>query len=168
MILDRLSLCDFRAYRGLHEVELSPQVKYGNQRPIILFGGLNGAGKTTLLMAIRLALYGRHALGMGTSKANYAKFVRGCIHSSPKALVRANSTYVELDFTYGKLGRKTHYRVRRSWLDDGRNMRELLSLWEDGTAKTSLSVEACQGFLNELVPIGVSELFFLTARRSPN
>ena len=165
MILDRLSLCDFRAYRGLHQVELGPRVKYGNQRPIILFGGLNGAGKTTLLMAIRLALYGRHALGMGTSKASYTKFIRGCIHSSPKALVRANSTYVELEFTYGKLGRKTHYRIRRSWLDSGRNVREMLSLWEDGTAKVSLSEEACQGFLNELVPIGVSELFFFDGEK---
>ncbi|MYF51353.1 MAG: DNA sulfur modification protein DndD [Gammaproteobacteria bacterium] len=165
MILDRLSLCDFRAYRGLHQIELGPRVKYGSQRPIILFGGLNGAGKTTLLMAIRLALYGRHALGMGTSKANYTKFIRGCIHSSPKALVRPNSAYVELDFTYGKLGRKTHYRVRRSWLDDGRTVRELLSLWEDGTPKTSLSEESCQGFLNELVPIGVSELFFFDGEK---
>ena len=165
MILDRLSLCDFRAYRGLHQVELGPRVKYGSQRPIILFGGLNGAGKTTLLMAIRLALYGRHALGMGTSKANYANFIRGCIHSSPKALVRPNSTYVELDFTYGKLGRKTHYRVRRSWLDDGRNVREMLSLWEDSIPTASLSEESCQGFLNELVPIGVSELFFFDGEK---
>ena len=165
MILDRLSLCDFRAYRGVHRVELGPRVKYGCQRPIILFGGLNGAGKTTLLMAIRLALYGRHALGMGTSKASYTKFIRGCIHSSPKALVRANSTYVELDFTYGKLGRKTRYTVRRSWLDDGRNVRERLSLWEDGTPKTSLSEESCQGFLNELVPLGVSELFFFDGEK---
>ena len=165
MILDRLSLCDFRAYRGLHQVELGPRVKYGSQRPIILFGGLNGAGKTTLLMAIRLALYGRHALGMGTSKADYTKFIRGCIHSSPKALVRPSSTYVELGFSYGKLGRKTHYRVRRSWLDDGRNVRELLSLWEDDIAKDSLSEESCQGFLNELVPIGVSELFFFDGEK---
>jgi len=165
MILDRLSLCDFRAYRGLHEIDLSPRVKYRSERPIILFGGLNGAGKTTLLMAVRLALYGRHALGMGTSKANYAKFIRGCIHSSSRALARPNSTYVELDFTYGKFGRKTNYRVRRSWFDHGRNVRETLSLWEDGTAKTSLSEEACQGFLNELVPIGVSELFFFDGEK---
>ena len=165
MILDRLALCDFRAYQGLHEVELSPRVKYGSERPIILFGGLNGAGKTTLLMAVRLALYGRHALGMGTSKANYAKFIRGCIHSSPKALVKPDCTYVELDFTYGKLGRKTKYRVRRGWVDEGRSVREQLLLWEDGKARASLSEEACQGFLNELVPIGVSELFFFDGEK---
>ena len=84
MILERLTLCDFRAYRGIQDVELRPRVRYRSERPIILFGGLNGAGKTTLLLAVKLALYGRLALGMGTSKASYTKFVRSCIHSVPR------------------------------------------------------------------------------------
>ncbi len=165
MIIERLSLCDFRAYRGLHHVELGPRVKYGTPRPIILFGGLNGAGKTTLLMAVKLALYGRHALGMGTTKANYVKAIRGCIHSSPASLIQSNSAYVELDFVYGKLGRQTRYVVRRSWTDTGRDIHETLTLSEDGEPRDSLSTEACQGFLNELVPIGVSELFFFDGEK---
>lgn len=165
MILDRLTLNDFRAYHGVHSVELGPRTKYGAQRPIILFGGLNGAGKTTLLLAIKLALYGRHALGMGTSQASYTKFVRGCIYSSPSALVQPNSAYVELDFVYGKLGRQSRYVVRRSWYDTGREIRESLALSEDGVPQSSLSLDACQGFLNELVPIGVSELFFFDGEK---
>lgn len=165
MILERLTLCDFRAYHGVHEIELGSRAKYGVERPIVLFGGLNGAGKTTLLLAIKLALYGRHALGMGTSKAVYTKFIRGCIHSSPKALVQPNSAYVELAFVYGKLGRRVVYVVRRSWYDDGRNIHESLSLVEDGKPRRGLSAEACQGFLNELVPIGVSELFFFDGEK---
>ena len=165
MILHRLTLNDFRAYRGIHDIELGPRTRYGSQRPIILFGGLNGAGKTTLLMAIKLALYGRHALGMGTGKKNYEKFIRGCIYSSPSALVQPNSAYVELDFVHGKLGRQSRYVVRRSWYDTGREVREALALSEDGAPQNSLSSEACQGFLNELVPIGVSELFFFDGEK---
>ena len=165
MILNSLTLNDFRAYHGVHSVELAPRTKYGAQRPIILFGGLNGAGKTTLLMAIKLALYGRHALGMGTSKASYSKFIRGCIYSSSAALVQPNSAYVELDFVYGKLGRQSRYVVRRSWYQSGREIREALALSEDGAPQSSLSQEACQGFLNELVPIGVSELFFFDGEK---
>lgn len=165
MILERLTLCDFRAYHGVHEINLGSRIKYGVERPIVLFGGLNGAGKTTLLMAIKLALYGRHALGMGTSKAAYNKVVRGCIHTSPRALVQPNNAYVELAFVYGKLGRRVVYVVRRSWYDDGRSIHESLSLVEDGEPKSSLSAEACQGFLNELIPIGVSELFFFDGEK---
>ena len=165
MILERISLCDFRAYRGMHDVELGPRLKYGTPRPIVLFGGLNGAGKTTLLMAVKLALYGRHAFGMGTSKAAYDKAIRGCIHSSRSLLVQPNSAYVELDFVYGKLGRQTRYVVRRSWTANGREMHESLSLSEDGAPHESLSTDACQGFLNELVPIGVSELFFFDGEK---
>ncbi|MXY54825.1 MAG: DNA sulfur modification protein DndD [Gammaproteobacteria bacterium] len=165
MILDRISLCDFRAYRGVHDVELGPRLKYGAPRPIILFGGLNGAGKTTLLMAIKLALYGRHALGMGTSQAAYAKAIRGCIHSSSSLLIQPNSAYVELDFVYGKLGRQSRYVVRRSWTTKGRAVHESLRLSEDGIPRDSLSTDACQGFLNELVPIGVSELFFFDGEK---
>ena len=165
MILERLTLCDFRAYRGVHEIDLGSRAKYGVERPIVLFGGLNGAGKTTLHMAIKLALYGRHALGMGTSKAAYNKLIRGCIHTSSRALVQPNSAYVELAFVYGKLGRRVVYVVRRSWYDDGRSVHESLSLVEDGEPKSSLSAEACQGFLNELIPIGVSELFFFDGEK---
>ena len=165
MILERLTLCDFRAYRGIQDVELRPRVRYRSERPIILFGGLNGAGKTTLLLAVKLALYGRLALGMGTSKASYTKFVRSCIHSVPRAIVQRNSAYVELEFVYGKLGRQTRYVVRRNWVDDGREVHESLSLAEDGEARHSLSADACQGFLNELIPIGVSELFFFDGEK---
>lgn len=165
MILERLTLGDFRAYRGVQTVELRPRVRYRAERPIILFGGLNGAGKTTLLLAVKLALYGRLALGMGTSKGSYTKFVRSCIHTVPRAIIQRNSAFVELEFVYGKLGRQSRYVVRRSWVDDGREVHESLTLSEDSVVRKSLSSDACQGFLNELIPIGVSELFFFDGEK---
>jgi len=79
--------------------------------------------------------------------------------------VKSNNAFVELDFVYGKLGRQSNYVVRRSWYDTGREIRERLLLSEDGAPQNSLSSEACQGFLNELVPIGVSELFFFDGEK---
>lgn len=165
MIIDRLTVSDFRAYKGNHDICLSPRTRYKHRRPIILFGGLNGAGKTTLLLALKLALYGRLALGVGTTKASYSKFVRSCIHSMPKALVQRNSAFVELEFCHGKLGRQSRYVVRRSWYDDSREIRETVTLSENGIYKTTLSDQAMQGFLNELVPLGVSELFFFDGEK---
>ena len=164
MILERLTLSDFRAYRGRHVIELSPRVRYREERPIILFGGLNGAGKTTLMLAIKLALYGRHALGMGTSKSAYHLFLRESIHASSALVIRSHEAFVEIDFVYGKLGDRSHYTVRRSWSTDGRRVQEELAVLQDGQP-LSLSAQACQGFLNELVPIGVSDLFFFDGEK---
>ena len=165
MIIDQVSVCDFRSYSGPHEIPLTPRVRYGAERPIILFGGLNGAGKTTILLAVKLALYGRHGLGLGTSKAEYEAFVVDCIHKPQAALVKPNSAYVEVEFTYGKLGKKTSYRVRRDWAVEGKKVVETLRLYEDGKELTSLRGDECQGFLNELIPVGVSELFFFDGEK---
>jgi len=165
MILERLMLSDFCAYRGVHEIDLKPRQSQGDHRPIVLFGGLNGAGKTTLLLALKLGLYGRLALGAGTSQKSYAKFIRSCIHVMPRALVQRNQAFVELEFIHGKLGKQSRYRVRRSWHDDGRDVHEKVVLFEDGSEKNSLSIQSKQGFLNELIPIGVSELFFFDGEK---
>ncbi len=164
MILERLTLCDFRAYRGRHVIDLAPRVRYRAERPIILFGGLNGAGKTTLMLAIKLALYGRHALGMGTSMSAYHLFLRESIHAPSALMTRSHEASVEIDFVYGKLGDRSGYTVCRSWSTARRRVQEELSVFQDGQP-LSLSPEACQGFLNELVPIGVSDLFFFDGEK---
>ena len=164
MILKRLTLSNFRAYRGCHVIELAPRIRYHAERPIILFGGLNGAGKTTLMMAIKLALYGRHALGVSTSISAYRNFLRESVHSSPSVPDSRNEAFVEIDFLYAKLGESANYTVRRSWSTATRRLREWVSVSQDGHP-LSLSPDACQGFLNDLVPIGVSELFFFDGEK---
>ena len=164
MILERLTLCDFRAYRGRHVIDLAPRVRYRAERPIILFGGLNGAGKTTLMLAIKLALYGRHALGMGTPMSAYHQFLRESVHASSALVIRSHEASVEIDFVYGKLGDRSHYTVCRSWSTARRRVQEELAVCQDGQP-LSLSAQACQGFLNELVPIGVSDLFFFDGEK---
>ena len=164
MILERLTVCDFRAYRGRHEVDLTPRVRYRRERPIVLFGGLNGAGKTTLMLAIKLALYGRHALGAGTPHNAYHQFLRESIHSPRVTSRPRDSTSVEIEFLHGKLGESTRYTVHRCWSVASGRVEEKLTVSQDGHA-LSLSPNAGQGFISELVPIGVSDLFFFDGEK---
>ena len=115
MIINSLTLCDFRVFRGKHDFDLTPRKKYDRKRPIILFGGLNGAGKTTLLTAIRLVLYGKQSLGSTISQKAYEVFLADSIHRSPASLVQASNSWIELSFSYSREGTVHCYKVKRSW-----------------------------------------------------
>lgn len=165
MILEQLSLTDFRVFQGKHTFDLSPRTKYGKKRPIILYGGLNGAGKTTTLTAVRLALYGKQSLGLGTAQKTYDDFLAKSIHKSKNAVVQANASCIELTFNYAKMGVIKHYTVKRHWMLQGKKIIEQLKIFEDGDELSELNDEQCQGFLNELIPIGVSDLFFFDSEK---
>tara|TARA_R110002094_G_scaffold42357_8_gene54664 strand:- start:6824 stop:8830 length:2007 start_codon:yes stop_codon:yes gene_type:complete len=165
MILEKLALTDFRVFEGRHEFDLSPRVKRGKKRPVVLFGGLNGAGKTTTLTAVRLALYGKQCLGLGVSKRVYDDFLTKSIHKSKSSLFGANSACIELTFSYASMGIIKHYTVVRQWVVSGSKVVEDLSIAEDGETLSELNYSQCQGFLNELIPIGVSDLFFFDGEK---
>ncbi len=165
MIIERLRICDFGVFRAEHVIELAPRKKYGAKRPIILFGGLNGSGKTTILTAVRLALYGKQALGRATSQKQYDDYLRESIHRNSSSLVNPDSASIALDFQYSNLGELSHYQVVRSWTTPGKLLKETLTIARDGKALPEVSPEQCQGFLNELVPIGVSDLFFFDGEK---
>lgn len=165
MILEKLTVTDFQVFQGLHTFDLTPRVKYGHQRPIILFGGLNGAGKTTTLTAVRLTLYGKQSLGTTVSNKVYEEYLIGCIHKSKNTLIQANSASTAIDFTYSSLGERKKYKVLRQWTLVGKKLVEKLQIFENGTLLEDLSNDQCQGFLNELIPVGVSELFFFDGEK---
>lgn len=165
MILESLAVTDFRVFEGRHIFDLAPRVNHGKKRPVVLFGGLNGAGKTTTLTAVRLALYGKQCLGMGVSQKAYEAFLAKCIHKSNASLIRANSSTIELTFSYASMGTFKHYTVKRSWVIAGKKLAEELSIIEDEETLSELNHDQCQGFLNELIPIGVSDLFFFDGEK---
>lgn len=165
MLLEALTLCDFGLFRGEQVVDLNPRKKYGSNRPIILFGGLNGAGKTTILTAIRLAIYGRQALGHGVSTKLYEDFLLSKIHRNPKSLIVSSGSHIALDFVYYKLGKPTKYKITRSWVLSGKQIKESLLILQDGEQIREFTQEQCQAFLNELIPLGVSELFFFDGEK---
>ncbi|MBX3650513.1 MAG: DNA sulfur modification protein DndD [Burkholderiales bacterium] len=165
MLLEKLSVCDFGVFRGQQIIDLVPRKKYGSTRPVILFGGLNGAGKTTILTAVRMALYGRQALGFGATQRAYESLIEDQIHKAKGQLVPINSANVSLEFTYSQLGRVSRYKVTREWTRAAKGISENLRIECDGAYLEGLTSEQAQAFLNQLVPVGVSELFFFDGEK---
>ena len=165
MIINSLSLCDFRVFRGRHEFDLAPRVKRGRQKPIILFGGLNGAGKTTLLLAVRLVLYGPQALGQSMTKKAYDTFLSSSIHNSPTSVLQASNSWIEMSFDYSRDAETHTYHVRRSWSKTSNGVKEHLTITDPNNKAKGLSTEQTQAFLSELIPIGLSELFFFDGEK---
>ena len=165
MILNSLSLRDFGVFSGQHIIDLAPRIKYGRKRPIVLFGGLNGAGKTTTLTAVRLALYGRQSMGRSIALAAYHQQLQEYIHKPRKSVVAPYSAAVELNFTYGKHGTINEYKIVRSWEEKGPKVIEHLEIYKDDELLEGLTTEQLQSFLNELIPIGVADLFFFDGEK---
>ncbi|TNC99131.1 MAG: ATPase involved in DNA repair [Gallionellaceae bacterium] len=165
MLLESLTLCDFGLFRGEHAIDLTPRKKYNNTRPIILFGGLNGTGKTTILAAIRLAIYGKQALGYATGQKTYDEYLTSKIHRNPHAPIAQAGAHICLEFLFYKLGKPLRYKVVRSWTVSGKQVKETLTIFQDGEPIPEFTHEQCQAFLNELIPLGVSELFFFDGEK---
>lgn len=165
MILNTLTLQDFGVFSGFHEINLEPKEKYNRKRPIVLFGGLNGAGKTTTLTAVRLALYGRQSLGKSVPMAKYHQYLAESVHKGKAQLVPINTASVSLSFTYGKHGVVSEYVVTRSWEVKGSTTNETLTIEKDGEILSGLTTDQLQSFLNELIPIGVADLFFFDGEK---
>src|SRR5262249_26890249 len=152
---------DFGLYGGTTQIDLVPRRRYGRESPIILVGGKNGAGKTTLLEAVRLALYGRRALGTRVGQSEYDAYLRDRVHRSSGV----HSAAVGLEFDYAEAGRVNRYRVRREWAVRGKSVVESLLLDKDGVAVNSVPREEWHHFLQELIPPGVSQLFFFDGEK---
>lgn len=164
MLIKQLVLRNFRVFNGTHTIDLAPRKRPNddNPRPIVLFGGLNGAGKTSILSAIRLALYGRLAFGLSTQNQDYINELSSLIHNGTNASERPNEAAIELTFTYNKGGQEAEFTVARTWK---KGKKDQLSLLQDGRPLEELDYDQCQGFLNELIPHGIADLFFFDGEK---
>lgn len=162
MIIKKLVLHNFRVFNGTHEIYLAPQSNIQNQTPVILIGGLNGAGKTSILTAIRYALHGRLAFDGIHQNRDYIAHISTLINYGMDEATRPTEAYIELTFTYNKDGEESEFTVVRSWQ---REKNDNLALKQNGTPLKELNYEQCQGFLNELVPPGVADLFFFDGEK---
>ena len=159
MRLNKLVITDFGPYRGRNEFDL----KTTPESPVILFGGRNGAGKTTLFHGLQICLHGRSALGRRTSESEYKELVRSKLHDYPEESARKASIRVE--FEYAHMGEVDHYTVTRSWRDRGKSIVENLEVRRNGKLPSNLDKEQWEDFLKELIPPGVSQLFFFDGEK---
>lgn len=164
MLIKQLILRNFRVFNGTHIIDLAPRKRPNddNPRPIVLFGGLNGAGKTSILSAIRLALYGRLAFGSATQQQEYIQELSALIHNGSNRIEQPDEASIELVFTYNKGGRESEFTVTRTWQ---KGKKDKLSLQQDGNVIQGLGYDQCQGFLNELIPHGIADLFFFDGEK---
>lgn len=163
MIIKKLVLHNFRVFRGVHDIDLHPRTdNFGNIKPIILFGGLNGAGKTSILSAVRTALYGRQAFGRTLSQDEYTEQLDALIHKGEGQGSQPDQASIELELTFTQDGEESEYRVIRSWK---RGKKDFLSISQNGETRSELNYDQCQGFLNELIPAGVADLFFFDGEK---
>ncbi|HDY8048332.1 TPA: DNA sulfur modification protein DndD [Vibrio vulnificus] len=170
MLITKLTLNNFRVFRGVHEIDLRPAPARlskngpieGTERPIILFGGLNGAGKTSILTAVRLALFGRQSFSQVLSNGEYIDALSELIHKGVGHGGVQDSASIELEFKYSQNGEENTYKVIRGWK---RGKKDSLCLEKDGIQIPELNYEQCQGFLNELIPTGIADLFFFDGEK---
>ncbi len=161
MVLEELTLNNFCSYLGEQTMQLAPTRRSGRHRPITLFGGINGGGKTTILDAIQLALYGPKARCSKRGTIAYESFLRECINRNVPTTEGAG---IALSFRYVAEGEEHLYEVRRCWRDNNGKIRETLEVSRDGIRDKWLS-DNWQNIVEELIPIGVSSLFFFDAEQ---
>ena len=158
MILKRLTLHDFGAYKGKHVLDLAPA---NEKRPIILIGGLNGEGKTTILDGLRLALYGKHAECSNRNGQAYEDFLESCINHSDE---RLDSASVELEFSHTADGSTDEYCLRRTWARRKKGVREKLTVIHNGKADPVLS-DTWDSRVEVFLPCKLSKLFFFDGEK---
>ena len=168
MIFHQLTLKDFGLFGGEQTFFLTPRVKYNKPRPIILIGGKNGAGKTTILEAVRLCLYGARSLGNRVSRSAYYEYLASMIHHSQATLLQPQEASVALEFEHVHGGEKDHYHVERRWKtrkSTKEPVEESLIIHKNSELLSDFEAEHWQDFLNELIPIGLSQLFFFDGEK---
>jgi len=159
MKLNKLAINDFGPYRGENDFTLSTTP----DSPIVLFGGANGAGKTTLFNGIQICLHGRSALGQRVSESDYKDHIRSKLHEYPED--SADEASIRLEFEYAYMGNVDHYSVERSWRDRGKSIVENLEVRRNGKLPSDLDKDQWEDFLIELIPPGVSQLFFFDGEK---
>lgn len=159
MIIERLWLCNFGIYGGEHRFDLGPDEDGG--KPIVLIEGHNGAGKTTFLEAIRLALYGKAALGNRVSQKAYETHLNDRLHRGGSK----DTMEIGLDLRRHEKGQELSYSIRRRWTVKDNGIEEQLTVLVDGNCRVDTSVEEWQDILNDMIPRGVSQLFFFDGEK---
>ncbi len=159
----KIAVKNFGPFEGEHSLELvHPCQAEEDRRPVVLVGGLNGSGKSSLLEAVRLCLHGRRALG-NPRNGDYHEHLRNRIHRSNDDTRSATSS-VCLEVETVEAGHEHIYQIIRAWRDTT-DAGEVLQITRDGDEFRGVAADQYQQFLDELVPLGLAELFFFDGEK---
>ena len=170
MLLSKVILNDFGVYRGRNEFDF----KTTKDKPIILIGGTNGAGKTTLFESVMLCLYGQNSFEKKTSQKQYHQKIARTIHRFLGTKKSADDTSIMVEFQFAHAGKTFEYQILRMWQNNEGVIDETLSikkreLGEENFAKLdSLEESEWQTFIEQLLPKGITKLFFFDGEKIQN
>ncbi|WP_433631199.1 DNA sulfur modification protein DndD [Halomicrococcus sp. NG-SE-24] len=159
MKINRLVLTNYGPYAGQNEFDL----RTTEENPIILFGGKNGSGKTTLFNAIQICLHGRSAFDSRLSRNEYEDRMQSLLHESSGE--KATTASIRLEFEYADFGETEHYAVERKFRDREKSLAETVTVRRDGKKLSDLEEDQWEDFLKELIPPGISQLFFFDGEK---
>lgn len=164
MKINKLILDNFGIYHGKNIFNL----KTTKDNNIILIGGKNGNGKTTFFQAIKLCLYGQKSFDKTITKKLYEKHLLNKIHNNPNLDIKSKHTSIELEFEQVINNELKKYNVIRSWKIIENNFEEYFSVYENEKKLDDLDDENWQDFINNLIPKGLSELYFFDGEKIQN
>jgi len=167
MRLKKVTLNDFGVYRGRNEFnfETTPE------KPIILCGGTNGAGKTTLFESVMLCLYGQESFEKKISLKQYHQIILRSIHRYLGTKKSADEASIIVEFQFAQEGGIIEYQVRRTWQNNDDKIDEQFSIQkkkledENFTKLDSIEESEWQIFINQLLPRGITKLFFFDGEK---
>ncbi len=161
MIISKLYIENFGLFRGINVFDLEP----AKNKPIVIFGGKNGSGKTTLFEAIKLCLYGIGFRGSRIFSADYEQYLKDKLH---KNSIVENKMSVAVELIYSRSGKLNKYLVRRSWKFTDDDSNENLEILCNGKIVNDIEKDQWQSFITELIPLGISKLFFFDGEKIQN
>jgi DNA sulfur modification protein DndD len=170
MFLTKVTLNDFGVYRGRNEFDL----RTTKEKPIILIGGTNGAGKTTLFESVMLCLYGQNSFEEKTTLKQYNSKILRSIHRILGTKKAADGASIGVEFQFAHAGKIFEYQVMRMWENNDGTINETLTIKKRkfGDEKFSkldtLEESEWQTFIDQLLPKGITKLFFFDGEKIQN
>lgn len=156
MIINELRFYNLGLYRGEHVITFSTD----KDQPITLIGGMNGAGKTTILEAIILLLYGPRTQ-IWHKNSSYNEYLLSCMNNR---ISTQEQTWIQMSLSIRNNTNEIHLVVQRSWHVDNGKLTEQMRVFKDGIEDSYLASN-WDLYAEEIVPIGVSGLFFFDGEK---
>ncbi|MCM3729945.1 AAA family ATPase [Neobacillus cucumis] len=163
MLIKKLTLENFRQYKGIHEIELLPKSSDKNVTVIL---GQNTSGKTTLLQAFNWVLFGKANFKTKDFLLNLELAQEMNIHQTYYVSVTLELIHNFLEFT---IQRKQEYRSTRSGNVVEPKQAILKISYKDDDGRTIFVDETeHEETINKIIPEELMSYFFFDGERIEN
>lgn len=175
MLIKEIELNNFRIYKGVNKINLTPD----GDKNIIIVSGNNGFGKTTFLMALVWCLYGRQMDKVDDlyrkeieEKGGYSKYIGGSLNYDAK---KGGATKFSVSITFTDVVIPdtpcTEITISRSY-DSATDIDDELEILIDGkkndlfTGSRKEITEEEEIFIRDyILPIEIAKFFFFDAEK---